>query len=167
MLCKDPTKERFTIRVYGIWIKDGHILLSKEKINDFSYIQFPGGGVELGESILDALKREWIEETGIEIDKYLQFYMTDFFQANAFNPSEQLISVYYLVDCLDQPWLNEKDESTANESKKLELTWKPLAELQPEVLTFDDDKIICDMILDNLHFYTEGWKIRNSEPLKD
>ena len=44
--------ERFTIRVYGIWIKDDHILLSKEKINDFSYIQFPGDGVEPRESIL-------------------------------------------------------------------------------------------------------------------
>lgn len=139
--------ERFTIRVYGIWIKDDHILLSKEKINDFSYVQFPGGGVKTGESILEALKREWIEETGIEIKKYQHFYTTDFFQVSKFNPIEQLISVYYIVDCLKEPLFYEKDESTPEEVKKLELTWYSLSNLQPEIFTFNDDKKICEMIL--------------------
>ena len=42
---KEQEIERFTIRVYGIWIQDEHILLSKERIDDTAYVQFPGGGV--------------------------------------------------------------------------------------------------------------------------
>ena len=88
-----------------------------------------------------------MEETGIEIEKYQHFYTTDFFQVSAFNPIEQLISVYYIVDCLKEPLFYEKDESTTEEVKKLELNWHSLSKLQPEIFTFDDDKKICEMIL--------------------
>ena len=142
--------EKFTIRAYGIWIKDDHVLLSKEIINDFSFIQFPGGGVKPGEGILEALKREWLEETGVKIEKYQHFYTTDFFQVNAFNPFEQLISVYYKVNCLKNPLFYEKDESTQEQVKKLELTWHSLSNFRPDILTFNDDKKICKMILDHI-----------------
>lgn len=145
-MVKNIKVEKFTLRVYGIWIKDGRILLSKERINDFSFTQFPGGGVEPGEGVLDALKREWIEETGVTITEHHHFYTTDFFQVSAFNPKEQLISIYYQVACPADPLFYEKDESTSKQLKKLELIWQPLSDFSPDILTFPDDKEVSKMI---------------------
>lgn len=44
----------------------GQILLIKRKDNNFW--GFPGGGLELGESILDSVIRETLEETGLQIN---------------------------------------------------------------------------------------------------
>lgn len=68
-------KEKLVFRpsVYGVIINDGKILMIRNKSNGKLF--FPGGGVNLGETLLNALKREVIEETGIEIEveKFLHF----------------------------------------------------------------------------------------------
>ncbi|RJG03707.1 NUDIX domain-containing protein [Noviherbaspirillum sedimenti] len=48
---------------------DGDILLAQRPPGKpyAGYWEFPGGKVEAGESILDALKREFVEELGVEI----------------------------------------------------------------------------------------------------
>lgn len=52
-------------RVRAIIIKQGSILLIKRVFNDRTYWVFPGGGVEAGETVIEALKRECLEELGI------------------------------------------------------------------------------------------------------
>lgn len=55
----------------GILIRpDGDILLGQRPEGKpyAGYWEFPGGKVESGESILSALKREFLEELGIEIE---------------------------------------------------------------------------------------------------
>lgn len=52
--------------VYGIAIKDGKVLVVPQWHDDG--FDFPGGHVELGEHHLDALRREFFEETGLEIE---------------------------------------------------------------------------------------------------
>jgi 8-oxo-dGTP diphosphatase len=54
-------------RVVGIIIKDEKILLMRRVKNDREYYVFPGGGVEEGESLEEALRREMHEELGIRI----------------------------------------------------------------------------------------------------
>lgn len=61
--------------VLGIAIKNNRILVAEgfdEKKNEYFYRAL-GGGIEFGEKSKDALKREFMEELGIEIeiDKYL------------------------------------------------------------------------------------------------
>lgn len=51
--------------VYGIAIKDGKVLVVPQYDDGFD---FPGGHVELGEHHLDALRREFSEETGLDIE---------------------------------------------------------------------------------------------------
>jgi len=59
----DPEQLTFRPSVYGILIENGKILLSKQGDG----YEFPGGGVEINETVEEALKREFIEETGIEV----------------------------------------------------------------------------------------------------
>jgi 8-oxo-dGTP diphosphatase len=54
-------------RVRGIIIDDGKIVLIERVKGDNTYYIFPGGGVEEGETILQALHREMKEELGVEI----------------------------------------------------------------------------------------------------
>lgn len=94
--------KRFNIRVYGIWINDRQeILVSDERIGDFKFTKFPGGGLEFGEGIKDCLIREWKEELNIDIEVGNHIYTTDFFQLSAFDQTSQIISIYYNVRPMD------------------------------------------------------------------
>ena len=60
----DSSKFIFRPSVYGILIENNKILLSKQ----WDGYDFPGGGIKIHETIEQALKREFIEETGIEVE---------------------------------------------------------------------------------------------------
>ena len=53
------------LRSAGIWISDGQILL--ESLKDRDVWGIPGGFVEEGESVEQACLREYLEETGVEV----------------------------------------------------------------------------------------------------
>ncbi|MBL4754167.1 MAG: NUDIX domain-containing protein [Flavobacteriales bacterium] len=96
------TITKFNIRVYGIWIDDkDQILLSDEYFRDTYITKFPGGGLEFGEGTVEGLKREWLEELGLEIEVLDHFYTTDFFQKSAFHKDAQIVSIYYRVSPID------------------------------------------------------------------
>jgi 8-oxo-dGTP diphosphatase len=92
----------FTVRVYGILINDeNQILVSDEYIRGKFYTKFPGGGLEQGEGTRDCLKREFKEEMNLNLEVLEHFYTTDYFQESAFNPKDQIISIYYFVKALE------------------------------------------------------------------
>lgn len=92
----------FNIRVYGILINEKkQVLVSDEFIRGKYYTKFPGGGLELGEGTRDCLKREFKEEMNLEVQIEGHIYTTDFFQMSAFNPDDQIISIYYFVKALE------------------------------------------------------------------
>src|ERR1044072_9908553 len=89
---------RLTVRVYGILLDENkRILLSDEFIRGDYFTKFPGGGLELGEGTRDCLKREFKEETGLDVTIGEHIYTTDYYQQSAFNPNDQIISIYYFV----------------------------------------------------------------------
>lgn len=66
--------------VYGIDVKDGKTLLIYDQRS--GYWEFPGGGAEEGESDLEGLRREFMEEVGLEIsseikliEQFEEFYL--------------------------------------------------------------------------------------------
>ena len=88
----------FTIRVYGILInEENQILVSDEYIRGSYYTKFPGGGLEEGEGTRDCLKREFKEEMNLDVEVGLHLYTTDYYQQSAFNPNDQIVSIYYFV----------------------------------------------------------------------
>lgn len=57
-------KLTFRPSVYGILIENNKILLSRQ----WDGYDFPGGGMEVDETIDECLKREFFEETGVKVD---------------------------------------------------------------------------------------------------
>ena len=55
------------LRVYGVLLRDGHVLMSKEAIFGRIVLKFPGGAVEIGETPEAALVREFMEEGNISV----------------------------------------------------------------------------------------------------
>lgn len=55
-------------RACGIVLKDGRVLMVRHVHDDRDYWTFPGGGIEAGESIFEAAKREVLEETEIDVN---------------------------------------------------------------------------------------------------
>ncbi|MBE6153210.1 MAG: NUDIX domain-containing protein [Firmicutes bacterium] len=67
-------KEYKQLGAYGIIVKDGQILLIKKSGGPYDgKLDLPGGTIEFCERPEQALKRELIEEVGIEIEKYELF----------------------------------------------------------------------------------------------
>ncbi len=50
-------------------IKDGKVLIVRREPNDFlgGYYELPGGGIDKDETFYEAVKREVLEETGLEV----------------------------------------------------------------------------------------------------
>ncbi|MCF8449363.1 MAG: NUDIX domain-containing protein [Taibaiella sp.] len=130
--------KRFNIRVYGIWIKEGRLLVNEEQIRGRSIIKLPGGGLDWGEGIADCLKREWKEELGIDIEVLEHFYTTDFFQASAFDDS-QVISIYYRVSAPDDAVITNY---VANERTY----WMDMRDVSADTFSLAIDKVVGSML---------------------
>ncbi|MFD1255559.1 NUDIX domain-containing protein [Mucilaginibacter terrae] len=139
----------FNVRVYGLLINEHReILLSDEQVQGYRFIKFPGGGVEFGEGLIEALKREFVEECNTEVEVLSHFYTTDFYVKSAFNDS-QIISVYYLVKPVGNLNFVTKTDLFDFEGKGDSLQsfrWKKLDELQPEDVTFRTDQYVVELL---------------------
>jgi 8-oxo-dGTP diphosphatase len=142
-MVKNENITRFNIRVYGIWIHQGKVLIAHEEIDDLKMTKFPGGGLEFGEGIKDALKREFMEELSVQPEKVSHYYTTDFFVQSVFKSTDQLISVYYLVE--DVPL----DLVLTNEVRlghRIDFEWVEINELSTDRMTFPLDKKMVERL---------------------
>lgn len=111
----------FNVRVYGILIHEAtQVLVSDEYIRGGYYTKFPGGGLEVGEGTRQCLIREFQEEMKLRIEVLDHIYTTDFYQQSAFNPSQQIISIYYKVRALEKITVSLKSEPFQFEPYQLE-----------------------------------------------
>lgn len=138
----------FNVRVYGLLINaDNQILVSDEQSGGRSFSKFPGGGLEYGEGLIDALKREFMEECSAEIEVLSHFYTTDFYEKSSFNDS-QIISIYYLVREVNTLTMKFKTEAFDFDPETLQsFRWIDLNALAESDVTFKTDKTVVNMLL--------------------
>ena len=143
--------KNFNLRVYGLIINEKQeILLSDECRFGHFFTKFPGGGVEKGEGVIDALHREFREELNLEIEQATPFYYNDFYQESAFRKEDQIVSFYYLVKCDNSKIMVENYEIPFQEETEKQ-RWISIADLSPNNLTFPIDKIVVDRIKTFIH----------------
>ncbi|OSZ81992.1 hypothetical protein CAP35_01610 [Chitinophagaceae bacterium IBVUCB1] len=133
-----PAK-RFNIRVYGLWLHNGQVLVNEELIRGRKVIKFPGGGLDWGEGTIACLQREWMEELNLDIQVLSHFYTTDFFQHSAFDDS-QVISIYYLVT-------GDANTPIINNVLEERTYWLPLTEINDDTFTLPIDKVVGKMLV--------------------
>ena len=151
----------FTIRVYGILRNDkNEILVSDEYIRGNYYTKFPGGGLEFGEGTRDCLKREFMEEMNLQVRVTDHLYTTDFFQMSAFNPEDQIVSIYYYAEALEpisaplriKPF--DFDELQMEVYRKTGETetfrFIPLDQFSEETVNLPIDKVVAAMVKSQL-----------------
>lgn len=138
----------FNVRVYGLLINgNNQILISDEQSGGRSFSKFPGGGLEYGEGLIDALKREFVEECNAEIEVLNHFYTTDFFEKSSFNDS-QILSVYYLVKEIKPLEMAFKTVALDFDEASLQsFRWVSLDELKEDDVTFRTDKTVVNQLL--------------------
>lgn len=104
VICKDIEGKNYEVSVeglsfrpsvYGIILKKNKVLLSKQ----WNGYDFPGGGVSIGESIKEALKREIKEETGLDVSVGKVIACENsFFKYPPTGKFVQAILMYYLCE---------------------------------------------------------------------
>lgn len=90
----DASSLTFRPSVYGVLIEDGKVLLSKQ----WDGYDFPGGGIDLHETVDDALHREFWEETGLKIKIGKIIKTKTAFYKNSRGEHWNCILIYYKVE---------------------------------------------------------------------
>lgn len=67
----------YKVRATGILIEKGSLLLVKQKLSNNKNWSLPGGRVEPGETLEQALIREMKEETGLDVEPIRMLYVCD------------------------------------------------------------------------------------------
>lgn len=94
--------DKFNIRVYAAAVKDKKVLVLHEEYAGEQLMKLPGGGLEFGEGLHDCLHREFEEELNVKINVLGHLYTQEEFLISRFRSNEQLLTVYYLVEIVDE-----------------------------------------------------------------
>ncbi|HQV39025.1 MAG: NUDIX domain-containing protein [Flavobacteriales bacterium] len=139
---------RFNIRVYGLLIHAGRLLVSDEVIQGVHVTKFPGGGLEPGEGTLDCLRREIQEEMGMEASGLNHFYTTDFFQPSAYRPEDQIVSIYYTFQVEDPGSLGNGERAMgAGADEAQQFRWIPLDMARIEHVDLPIDRVVMKLLI--------------------
>ena len=127
-------KETRHLGVYGIVIHDNKILLVKKSRGAYTgKYDLPGGSIEHGEKPVETLKRELLEETGVNI-KSFKLYDANSVVVDWLHHEEMEnmhhIGIIYIVDIESD---NVKEKSDGQDS--LGAKWIAIEELNKDIIS--------------------------------
>ena len=115
----------------SIIIKDGKVAMIRSL--KYDYYKFPGGGIENGESPVEAMIRETREEAGLAVipESVREYGYVHRIQRSDYNPAECFVqdNYYYLCKAMEQLTSQLLDDYEAQESYTLEYV-EPLAAIR-------------------------------------
>lgn len=146
---------QLTLRVYGLLVHAGQVLVADELIRGQRITKFPGGGLEYGEGLKDCLVREIREELGVDAFDLEHIYTTDFFQQSAFHSTPmQVVSVYYTFRTTDPAGLRVVTEPFAGIGEGADqevFRWLALNSARIEDVSLPIDRVVLGQLLDTVH----------------
>lgn len=147
----NSTINQFNVRVYFLLLDESKgLLVSDEIIRGNHYTKLPGGGLEFGDSPVEAAMREAVEELGQEIEVIDHFYTTDIFVQSQFNPAHQIIAIYYEVKLKEDQRFRTSEQrfdfrqTIDNEES---FRWVRLENLSSDDFSFPTDRAAIDRLL--------------------
>ena len=130
-----------TSRVYGFLINNSkQVLVSAERFNGIPLIKFPGGGVEWGEGLQEALIREFKEELKISIGVKENIYFNDFPVESVIDKRYQVQAFFYHVEPLEPMRFSTVLSLKPPEKNTENFIWVDFKNLSEELFTYEIEK---------------------------
>ena len=101
---------KINVRTYACVIKENSVLGLFEKFRGNTLLKFPGGGLEYGEGLIECLSREFAEELNVKIEVVEHLYTQENLIASHFRNNEQLLTIYYLANILNEENFQIRDQ---------------------------------------------------------
>jgi ADP-ribose pyrophosphatase YjhB (NUDIX family) len=118
------------IRVGGVYVKDDCLLLVRHQKEGRSYWLLPGGGVESGETMPQALEREALEECGVVTRTKQLLFVSEAISAS---DGRHLVNMTFFGEILEgEPYLCEPD------GRIVEVAYVDKAKLRDSFTLFPD-----------------------------
>jgi ADP-ribose pyrophosphatase YjhB (NUDIX family) len=127
------------IRVSAILRWQGRVLLCRQEKPDKEYWLLPGGGVDGGETLIEALRRELREELGVEADVPFEgpVALIDSIAPKSLRPGKHVVHIVFAADLSHRSLADVETKDAAIKGARLFST-EELADvvLQPPIKRF-------------------------------
>ena len=131
----------FNVRVYALIVKNNRLLISEEQHGGVFLRKFPGGGLQFGEGIVQALHRELKEELNADVESEKLLCVTEDFVVSFLNNKQQVIGVHYWVELKQDYSDNHLDNNRVElENGYIHFKWVMIDELKADDFSSPVDK---------------------------